>query len=172
MKTKTIAFTALFTALIYASTLIAVPNGLGGYLNLGDTMIFVCASILGVLPSVIAGAIGAALADLTLGYSMYAPFTLVVKGITALTVALLIKAVKREESKRKGLTHTLIYIAGALIMACGYFGVNLILYGGEFSLAAAQLPFDLVQGAISVTLAAVLVNVVKVDKLFLKTIDN
>ena len=60
--TKRIAFMALFTALVAIATfIIQVPSPAGqGYINVGDTMIFVCAALFGPLFSFVAGGLGAA----------------------------------------------------------------------------------------------------------------
>ncbi len=79
ISTKTIAFTALFTALTYAMTMIAIPNGVGGFVNFGDSMILICAFVMNPFSAGIAGALGACLADVTLGYSIWAPWTLMIK---------------------------------------------------------------------------------------------
>jgi uncharacterized membrane protein len=53
----------------------------GGFVNVGDAMIFIAGILLGGKAGLLAGGIGSALADVLLGYSHWAPWTLVIKGI-------------------------------------------------------------------------------------------
>ena len=90
MNTKTgaykaaiiVAAGAIFAALVAAVTLtIAIPiPATSGYFNFGETLIYVAALLFGPFVGAIAGA-GASLADLLLGYGIFAPGTLVIKGV-------------------------------------------------------------------------------------------
>ena len=63
MTVKDITVTALMAALVFAGTYylkIPIP-AMGGYIHLGDSMIFLTVCILGKKEGAIAGAIGAAL---------------------------------------------------------------------------------------------------------------
>lgn len=57
---------------------VQIPMG-NGYVNFGDAVIFLAASLLGPVAGAIVGGIGSALADIFSGYVVYAAFTLVVK---------------------------------------------------------------------------------------------
>ena len=59
-----------------------------GYVNFGDAVIFVCALLLGPMGGLIVGGIGSGIADL-FGYPLYAPFTVIVKGLEGLVCAVL-----------------------------------------------------------------------------------
>ncbi|MCE4620798.1 MAG: ECF transporter S component, partial [Desulfurococcales archaeon] len=74
-------YSAVFIALVFAATLIAVSTPVtNGYFNLGESMVYTAALLGGTLVGTIAGGIGSAMADLYLGYSHYAPGTLIIKG--------------------------------------------------------------------------------------------
>ena len=120
--TKNIAFTAMFTALVTVATcVIQIPSPAGqGYINLGDTMIFVCAALFNPVAALIAGGIGSALADVFVGYAFYAPYTLVVKGIEGLVAGLLIAGLKK--IKMPFIVNCIIStVIAALWMSVGYF---------------------------------------------------
>ncbi len=79
---------AMFAALITGLTFfpkIPVPLASGGYVHLGDTLIYVAASILPLPFAMASAAIGGGLADILSGYTAYAPFTVIIKAL--LTVA-------------------------------------------------------------------------------------
>src|SRR5688500_18673510 len=80
---RTLSMTAIMTALVLALTRSAIiPNGVG-YNHLGYVAIFFAAFAFGPWVGLIAGGIGAALADITAGYGAFAPLTLIVHGLEA-----------------------------------------------------------------------------------------
>ena len=81
-KTLYLVLISAFTAVTaIATALIAIPGFTGtGYLNFGDAVIFVASVILGPLGGAVVGGLGSAIADLFV-MPVYAPFTLVVKGV-------------------------------------------------------------------------------------------
>ena len=59
------------TALVAVGTLVLrIPNPMGGYFNLGDVMIFVCALTFNPIIGGIAGGMGSAIADL-IGFPVF-----------------------------------------------------------------------------------------------------
>ena len=90
-KTRKLVYLALFTALTTAATMVVrVPSPTGGYVNAGDAVVLLCAFVLGPVPGAVAAGIGSALADIFGSYFLYAPATLVIKGLTALVAGLLL----------------------------------------------------------------------------------
>ncbi|MGD2249296.1 MAG: ECF transporter S component [Candidatus Methanofastidiosia archaeon] len=82
INARELAISAIFAAVVCAATLIIripVP-ATAGYINLGDSMIFVSALLFGARIGGIAGGVGSALADILGGFGSWAPFTLVIKG--------------------------------------------------------------------------------------------
>lgn len=92
-STRLIAYTALMTALTYAGTLLGFSGG-QFYFNLGDSVILICASMLGPIPAMIAGGLGSFLGDLTV-FPATMVYTLFVKGIEGLVAGLLFMLVKK-----------------------------------------------------------------------------
>ena len=83
-KTKLIALTGLFAAMIYVMTAyLHIPTG-AGYTHAGDGLIYLAACLLPTPYAVCAGAIGGALADGLTGFIIWAPATVVIKAVTAL----------------------------------------------------------------------------------------
>lgn len=149
-----IVMTALFAALVCVATMfIRIPSPTGGYLNLGDGIVLMSAILLGPVWGTAAAGVGSMLADLLSGYAAYAPGTLVVKALTALTAA----AIYRRIGDRRGsLPRILISgIPAEILMALGYFAYTGIFlsYGAG---AVAEIPGNLAQGAAGIAVCAVL----------------
>lgn len=175
--TKKIALTALMTALTAVLTLAAVPLPGGGYYNFGDVVIFVSSATLGPLLGALTGGLGGALGDLCLGYTLYAPFTLVIKAAEGLVAGLVFKALKKLFDKgqnrvKKGLFLTVSGIVGGLTMAAGYFvAEGLLLAEGRWQGGIVNLPWNILQGALSAVVSALLLTVFRLDKLFDKVLS-
>ena len=149
-STFRIVITALFAALVCVATMfIRIPSPTGGYLNLGDGIVLLSAFLLGPVYGTLAAGIGSMLADLLSGFPAYAPGTLIVKALTALTAA----TIYRKAQSRSGLI--LSGICGEILMVLGYFAYSGIClsYGPG---AAAEIPGNLAQGAAGIAVAAFL----------------
>lgn len=142
-----IALTFLLTAFI------AVPIGQFGYVNLGDSSIMLFACMLTPTQAFFVGGVASAIADLYLGYSHYALFTLVVKGLEGLFIAFFMK---RVNDKFK----LIIFVLGMLIMVGGYYLTDALLYGG-FIVAIAGVGFNFTQGIVSVIIASTIYTLLK-----------
>lgn len=80
-----LVLTALFAAAIAATTayVLHIPLPTGGYIHVGDALIYLAACLLPTPWAVAAGAVGGSLADL-LTAPMWAPATLVIKALICL----------------------------------------------------------------------------------------
>lgn len=77
---------ALLAALVFVATCLSFPNGAGGYTHLGDAMIVLAVMFLGGKKGAVSAGLGAMLADIILGYAVWAPVTLVSKAVMALVM--------------------------------------------------------------------------------------
>lgn len=165
IQTKKIVLTALFTALITVATLfIRVPLPLG-YVNLGDAFILLSVFILGPRCGTIASATGSAIADL-IGYAAYAPGTLIIKGLMALTASLIYTAIY-SAAKKSLLAEIVAGIVGALIMTFGYFLYETLLFTTA-AVAIINIPYNLIQGGLGVAIAAAAMRVLIPTKIIEK----
>lgn len=84
-STRFLVTTALFSAAIAATTayVLHIPLPTGGYIHVGDALIYLAACLLPTPWAIAAGAIGGALADL-LTAPMWAPATMVIKALICL----------------------------------------------------------------------------------------
>lgn len=137
---------ALFAALTCVATmLIHIPMpATNGYINLGDGMVLLGAFLLGPVYGMAAGGLGSMMADVLLGYAAYAPGTLVIKGLTALCAALVLRAV---HGKMTGLAAGAVL--GEIVMVLGYFAYEGLALGYGAA-AAASIPGNAIQGAAGV----------------------
>ncbi len=152
---RVLAMTAVMTALVLALTRIQVASTpVGGYIHLGDIAIFFTALAFGPWAGLIAGGLGAALADITAGYAIFAPLTLVVHAAQGFVVGwvfhgALLQGVPAVARAAIGV------VAGALILVGGYFaGESIIPIFGGPGKAVAEVPWNFVQEAVGAAGAA------------------
>ena len=83
--TKQITYTGIMTALVFLATyLIKIPLPYtGGYIHLGDSMVFIAGILLGRKRGAFAAGVGSALADIFAGYVVWALPTLIIKAFMA-----------------------------------------------------------------------------------------
>jgi uncharacterized membrane protein len=158
--TKKIAYTGIFTALIAVLTMFSIPIPGGGYVHLGDGIIFLACLVLPTPYAVFAAGVGSMLADLTLGYTQYFIPTLLIKAAMALIVRLL---TKREDGRLRQLW---AFLAASMFMQIGYFVFELFI--NDFAVAGGILHVlvGLLQTVFSVPLGILLGKYVKTAKFF------
>lgn len=151
---KKLVYIALMTALIAVGTMvIQIPTPYTkGYINIGDSFIFLSATILGPFAGFVSGGIGSALADLLSGYALWAPWTLVIKGLEGFIVAVLLK---KEDKSFSFIVQVAVFALAALWMVLGYYIGGAFMYGSKAALA--DVPGNILQGIGSVIIGSVLV---------------
>ncbi len=152
MNTTKLVRTALMTAIVMALTLIVLPLPVSqGYINLGDAGVYAALAAVGGGWGVAAAAVGSALADLVLGYSIYAPATFIIKGLAALAALFVLR-------RMRGAWRALGLIACGALIAGGYLVFEGLFMSGSFAAALVNLPFNLIQGVVGAVLGFVLIN--------------
>lgn len=144
---KSIAMYAVLISLTTLATMIiTIPiPATKGFINIGDVLVMVSALLVGAKGGMVIGGIGSAMADVLLGYTHYAPITLVVKGIEGFLVGKIF-----EKSKKK--SPRVATIVSGLWMATGYLIAEIFIYGKA---AFVSLPGNIVQGLASAMLAII-----------------
>ena len=151
-ETHRIVLVALGIALVAITTLlIRIPNGLLGYVNVGDAVIFIFAALVDPIDTLLIGGIGSAIADVAGGYAYYAIFTLIIKGIEGYVASRLYK------QWNKG---WFAFIIAALCMIGGYIIADSIV-NQSIWLGLASVAGNLVQGGASVIIAIALEPAIK-----------
>ncbi len=159
-KVLRLVMLAMFTAAIaLATAYLSFPTGLGGYIHLGDGIIFMGAMLMGPAGAIAAG-IGSGLADVLVGYTLYAPATFVIKAAMGVLVGLMYR---RKNGTVSFIVNVVLFILAEIIMVVGYFGYECILYGFEGALAG--VPANAIQGCAGIVIGAVFAPFVKKIKL-------
>ncbi len=133
-KSRLIAFLAISTALVAAATMVFqlyIPST-RGYFNIGEVMVYTTALLFGPFIGGFAGGVGSALADVFTGYFVYAPATLVIKGVEGFLVGFLTTQ-NIPGSRKKWFMFT--FLLALIVSLITYFvGVNFYVGAAEFSI--------------------------------------
>lgn len=139
-----IAMSAVFAAATWVGTMfVSIPVG-PGFFNVGEIVIYTAAFLFGGVVGGLAGGIGAAAADVTLGFAIWAPITFVVKGLEGFVVGQLAGASFRSK--------VIAVALGAPFMIVGYFVAAYFLVGGPYAIFN-ELPMDVLQAAVGFAVA-------------------
>lgn len=159
-KLRKLIYAALMAALITVGTMIIqIPTpATKGYINVGDSFIFLTAALFGPSVGFAAGGIGSGLADFLSGYAYWSPWTFFIKGIEGFIVGIIYKKFTNIYFRIFAL------ILGAIWMVFGYYAAGGILYG--FKAALADVPSNIIQGAASIILGYILINLLLKIKVF------
>lgn len=170
ISTRKMVLCALFSALITVATMvIQIPSPMNGYVNLGDVFVLFAAFALGPVYGTIAAGLGSALADIITGYVIYAPGTMIIKGVMAVVAYFIFISLKKTV-KHYIPAAIVAGVVAELIMVLGYFLYACLLMG-EGLAAAASIPGNLIQGAVGVVVSTLLVIVFEKRGLFDKFND-
>ncbi len=163
MNTRQLTLTALMIALTTVATMvirIPVP-ATQGYINLGDSMVYISALLFGPVTGLLAGGIGSALADLLGGYGQFAPYTFVIKGLEGLIVGVVAWQAARGPVPT-GLARAVgAVLVGGAVMVLGYFLAEAYVMRIGIQAASAEVPgniFQVVGGLIVAIPAALLLR--------------
>ena len=148
-----ISLTAITAALVTVGTLIIrIPNPMGGYFNVGDVMIFVCALTFNPIIGGLAGGVGSAIADI-IGFPVFAIPTLIIKGLEGFLASLI-------TNKKNVFRDALAVVVAGSEMIIGYFLVELYPLRWGLGGALAEVPGNVAQivigGLLGVPIAFVL----------------
>lgn len=171
-----VAYTGLMTAIVYVCTLIGITAGAYNF-NIGDGAILIAGALFNPITAMIAGGLGAFLADLTT-YPATMVYTLIIKAIEGLVAGLLFKVIyakfdalptpTKKQKTLKILFATLNCLLCTTFMAGGYFLCKWLFYGTLES-ALISLPKNVVQAVVSTLIAMLVLYVGRLEKIRPKT---
>lgn len=145
--------------IVVATMLIVIPTPFtNGYIHLGDAVIFLSVLILGWKRGAVAAGVGSALADLLVGYAVWAPWTLVIKGAMGAVMGLFIlKAMQKPGKSILGVPVYQLFgmILAGIFMAAGYFIAGGVIYGNYIA-SAMGIPWNIVQFGVGLVIASIL----------------
>jgi uncharacterized membrane protein len=168
--TKKLVLNSLMIALVFVITYLPflhIPSPIaGGYYNVGDAAVMIAAILLGRKSGFIAGAIGSALADIATLSFIYAPATLVIKGIEGCIIGAIARRKSDDGAGEPSRVRQILAVsAGAIEMVLGYFIYQvaiLMRLDPKLGMASiiADLPGNFVQGGVSAVLALIFVALI------------
>jgi uncharacterized membrane protein len=143
---RTLASTGIMTALVVGLTLIHLTTTpTGGYVHLGDIAVYFASFAFGPWIGMIAGGLGAGLADILSGYPSFAPLSLVVHGAQGFVAGWI---ASRDPHLVRWPLLVLAVLAGAAIVIGGYYaGESLIPVLGGPAEALGEILGNLAQEA-------------------------
>ncbi len=156
--TRSIVFGAIFIALVYVCTAfvnIRLPIAAnGGLVHLGNVPLFIIAIVFGKKFGALAGGVGMALFDVLSGWTLWAPFTLVIVALIGYTVGVI-------TAKRSGVViYTVAIIAACAIKVVGYYIAEGIIYGNWVA-PVTSIPGNLVQIGVAAVIVIPLVGQIR-----------
>ena len=167
-NTKKIVTYGVFIALVFITTfIIKVPTPTMGYIHPGDAMVILSGLLLGPVGGAVCAGIGSGLADIVGGYFIYAPATLIIKALCALTAGLIFKGISNTINVT--VSSVIGGVVAEAIMVLGYFLFEAVmLFTGEgqslsagFIASAAGIPMNIIQGLFGIVLSAILYPILK-----------
>ena len=172
---RELTFIALFAAMTYiAGSIVKIPS-VGGFVHIGDCMVFVSAYILGSRRGAIASGIGMLLVDVLGGYMVWAPFTFVIKFLMAFIAGFIIEKAGSQTLRvvlpaciSAGIFMVFAYFFAGAIIALFISG-NAISIAAGLAYAAKDIPGNIVQVSTGIAIAAPVCAMLKRFKLELFT---
>ena len=132
---------ATFSALVFVITAYLHIPTYNGYVHCGDGLIFLAACVLPMPYSIIVGALGAMLADLLTGFAIWAPGSMIIKGLLALLFTC-------KSNKILTKRNLVMLLPAALISAAGYYLYEALITG-SFIASLSGIPGSIIQAVAS-----------------------
>ena len=154
-RVKSLAITAICLVLVYVFASVVnirlpfAPNG--GLVHLGNVPLFVAAILFGKRTGMIAGGIGMGLFDLLSGWTLWAPFTLVIVGCMGFVVGAI-----TEKRKNMGFI-VLALIAACAIKIVGYYFAEVVIYG-NWVVPFTSIPGNLIQIGVAAVITLIIIK--------------
>lgn len=153
-KIKLLTKTAILTSLLFVLTsYVSIPIKFG-YLNLSDAFIMIISNFLPLNHLIFVSSFATMLSDIYLGYSEYAVFTFVIKGLEAFVIY------KLNQKLTFKYSYLISFITGGLFMLVGY-GIADVIIKNNIIYFITSFMANLPQAIASVLLAAIIHNVFK-----------
>jgi uncharacterized repeat protein (TIGR04002 family) len=144
---KILCLSGIFTALVFVFTAFLHIPSHTGYTHIGDAFIYLAACLLPLPYALFVGAVGAMLADLLTGFALWAPASILIKGVAVLFFC--------RKGKIFRLRNNLALIPASVLCIGGYYLYEGLITG-NFVAAAAGIPGYLTQSVLSSLLFLVL----------------
>ncbi|WP_042275694.1 ECF transporter S component [[Clostridium] dakarense] len=160
--TRDLVETSLLIALVFIATKfinIKLPISInGGLIHLGNTMLFISSIVFGKKKGAISGAFGMALFDLVSGWTMWAPFTFIVRGIMGYIIGNI--AWSNGKCGNNTATNIFAVIISGIWMLIGYYITEVILYG-NLTVPLTSIPGNITQVVIGLIIGLPVAKIIK-----------
>lgn len=131
----------IFSAVVFVITAYLQIPTYNGYVHCGDGFIFIAACMLPMPYSIAVGVLGAMLADLLTGFAIWAPGSMIIKGL----LALLFTCKSNKIITKRNL---IMLLPAAFISAVGYYLYEALITG-SFIASLSGIPGSLTQAVAS-----------------------
>jgi uncharacterized membrane protein len=153
-NTFNLILTSMLIALVFVATLllnIKLPiTANGGLVHLGTAMLFIASILFGPKKAAIAGAIGMGLFDIVAGWTLWAPFTIVARGLQGYIVGKIAWSNGRNGSS---ITFNIVATISSIpVMLAVYYLCEGILYNNWIA-PMASIPGNIVQNVVGILVA-------------------
>ncbi|HSP23039.1 MAG TPA: ECF transporter S component [Planococcus sp. (in: firmicutes)] len=153
-RTFNLILTSMSIALVFVATLllnIKLPiTANGGLVHLGTAMLFIIAIVFGPKKAAIAGAVGMGLFDLVSGWTLWAPITILARGLQGYLVGKIAWS-KGRDGNSVGYNILAAIVSIPFMLAIYYIGEAIIF--GSFIVPAASIPGNIVQNVVGLLVA-------------------
>ncbi len=140
-----ISMIGIFTALNFVVTYwIQIPiPATGGYINIGDVAVMFTALLFGPIIGGIAGGVGPMLADIFSPWIIYAPATLLIKGIEGFLIGFI--ANPKDCEGRVSYHDIIAVLTGGILIPLGYFIYEAFILQLGIAVALVEMPGNFFQ---------------------------
>lgn len=153
---------ALCITLVFIATLflnIRLPISInGGLVHLGTAMLFITTFLLGPKKGMIIGAVGMGLFDLFSGWVLWAPFTVITRGLQGYIVGKIAYSGGRNANSTP--FNLLAILVSIPVMLLGYYICEGIIFG-NWIVPATSIPGNLLQNAVGLLIALPVIKILK-----------
>ncbi|TQR18627.1 ECF transporter S component [Psychrobacillus soli] len=166
-NTVDMIITAMLIALVFVATVllnIKLPiTANGGLVHLGTAMLFIASILFGPKKGAIAGAVGMGLFDLMMGWTLWAPFTIVARGLQGYIVGKI--AWSNGRNGNSYVFNLVATICSVPFMLGVYYICERVIFG-SWVIPLASIPGNLVQIVVGMCIALPVCAVLKKVPIF------
>lgn len=166
-NTVNLIITAMLIALVFVATIllnIKLPiSANGGLVHLGTAMLFIASILFGPKKGAIAGAVGMGLFDLISGWTLWAPFTIVARGLQGYIVG---KIAWSKDRKGNSYTFNLIATICSIPFMLGVYYICERVLFGSWIIPIGSIPGNLIQNIVGICVAVPVCAVLKKVPIF------
>lgn len=172
-RTFQVVLAAMCITLVFVATLflnIKLPIAAnGGLVHLGSAMLFIIAILFGPKMGFLAGAFGMGLFDLVAGWTLWAPFTFLTRGLQGYIIGKIAWSGTRNGKSTRW--NILAVLSSIPFMLAGYYICERVLYN-SWIIPFASMPGNLVQNGVGLAIAIPVANVLKRIAIFGQSNSN